>query len=67
MPQNYELQKENGIFIRNYYGEDKDDNALRELIPILNKIAKNPQNDVRKELNKMKEEIFSKITTNLNG
>ncbi len=67
MPQNYELQKENGIFIRNYYGDDKDDNALRELIPILNKIAKNPKNDVREELKKMKEEIFSKITTNLNG
>ena len=67
MPQNYELQKENGIFIRNYYGDDKDDNALRELIPILNKIAKNPKNDVREELKKMKEEIFTKITTNLNG
>ncbi len=64
IPQNYDLQKENGIFIRNFYGDDNDD-ALKELIPILTKITKNPNNDIREELRKMKEEIFSKITTNL--
>ncbi len=64
IPQNYDLQKENGIFIRNFYGDDNDD-ALKELIPILTKITKNPNNDIREELKKMKEEIFSKITTNL--
>ena len=64
LPQNYELQKENGIFIRNFYGDDNDD-ALKELIPILTNITKNPNNDIREELKKMKEEIFTKITTNL--
>ena len=64
IPQNYDLQKENGIFIRNFYGDDNDD-ALKELIPILIKITKNPNNDIRDELKKMKEEIFTKITTNL--
>ena len=52
------------FFIRNFYGDDNDD-ALKELIPILTNITKNPNNDIREELKKMKEEIFTKITTNL--
>ena len=63
-PHNYDLQKENGIFIKSFYGE-KDDNVLVELIPILQKIASNKDNDVRVELLKLKDEIFTKITTNL--
>ena len=63
-PFNYELQKENGIFIKSFYGE-KDDNVLLELIPILKKIALKKDNDVRVELLRMKDEIFTKITTNL--
>ena len=66
MPQNFILQKENGIFIKNYFGQEDDDMALFDLIPILLKIASNPNNDVRKELKKYKEEIFTRITTNLN-
>jgi len=65
MPQNYKLQKENGIFIKNFYGEDKNDSALLDLIPILKEVCKNEKNDVRNELKKMKNEIFTKITTNL--
>ena len=64
-PQNYELQKENGIYIRSFYGDDKFDNALINLIPILKTIAKNPSNDVREEIKKLKEEIFTKVTTDL--
>ena len=64
-PQNYELQKENGIYIRSFYGDDKFDNALINLIPILKTIAKNPYNDVREEIKKLKEEIFTKVTTDL--
>ena len=63
--QNYFLQKENGIFIRSFYGDNKYDNALINLIPILKSIAKNPYNDVRKELKKLSEEIFTKVTTDL--
>ena len=65
MPQNYKLQKENGIFIKNFYGEDKSDSALLDLIPILKEVCSNDNNDVRNELMKMKNEIFTKITTNL--
>ena len=41
MPQNFRLQKENGIFIKTFYGEDQEDSALFKLIPILTKIATN--------------------------
>jgi Dullard-like phosphatase family protein len=67
MPQNFCLQRENGIFIKNFFGEDKNDTALNDLTHILLKIASNPNNDVRAELKKYKEEIFTKITTNLNN
>ena len=66
MPQNFILQKENGIFIKNYFGQDDNDMALLDLIPILLKIASKPNNDVRIELKKYKEEIFNRITTYLN-
>ena len=66
-PQSYGLQKDNGIFIKSFHGDDKFDNALIDLIPILKKIASNPYNDVRKEIKKMKDEIFIKVTTDLNN
>ena len=53
MPQNFYLQKENGIFIKNYFGQDNEDKALIDLSPILLKIASKPNNDVRKELKKI--------------
>ncbi len=65
-PQSYSLQKENGIYIKSFLGDDKNDNALIDLIPILKKIASNSYNDVRKEIKKMKNEILMKVTTNLN-
>ena len=64
MPQNFCLQKENGIFIKDYYGQDDDEQTLFDLEKILLNIASKPNNDVREELQKYKEEIFSKITTN---
>ena len=39
MPQNFRFQKENGIFIKTFYGHDKDDTALFDLTSIL--ISKN--------------------------
>ena len=67
MPHNFKLQKENGIFIKNFYGDDKRDTALLDLIPILKQIASNKDNDVRQELKKYEQEIFTKITTDLQG
>ena len=65
MPHNFKLQKENGIFIKNFYGDDKKDQALLDLIPILKSIASNEENDVRQEMKKFEQEIFTKITTDL--
>ena len=65
MPQNFCLQKENGILISNYFGQDNGDNTLYLLADILLKIAQKPGRDVRTEIKKYKEEIFTKITTNL--
>ena len=62
MPQNFKLQKENGIVIKPFYGEDNYDNALYNLIPILKNIA-NEGGDVRKGLINYKDEIFKNITS----
>ena len=67
MPQNFCLQKENGILISNYFGQDNGDNTLDLLGDILLKIAQRSGRDVRNEIKKYKEEIFTKITTNLEG
>ena len=64
MPQNYRLQKENGILIKSFYGEDIYDNALNSLGDILMKIA-NEFNDVRIGIAKYKNEILDKVSTNL--
>ena len=64
MPQNYRLQKENGILIKSFYGEDIYDTALDSLGNILIKIA-NEFNDVRKGIAKYKNEILNKVSSNL--
>ena len=65
MPQNFCLQKENGILIKNFFGQEKSETTLTDLLEILLRISSEPNNDVRKELKKYREEIFTKITTNL--
>lgn len=67
MPQNFKLQKDNGIFIKTFYGEDADDTALIDLTDILMKLTNNSDNntDLRKELKKYRNEIFRKITTDM--
>ena len=64
MPQNYRLQKENGILIKSFYGEDIYDTALVSLGDILMNIAKE-FNDVRKGIAKYKIEILNKVSSNL--
>ena len=63
MPQNYKLQKENGIMIKPFWGEDNDDTTLLSLGNILNKIADN-FNDVRKGILFYKDDILNKISSN---
>ena len=64
MPQNFRNHKENAIYIKSFFGDEKDDKALVDLIYILVNIAKSGK-DVRNELIKYKEEIVNKISSNL--
>ena len=64
IPQNFRFQKENGIFIKAFWGEDKMDNALYYLGDILEKIAKDFE-DVRQGLIFYKEQILSKVSSNV--
>ena len=64
MPQNFRLQKENGINIKAFWGEDVNDNALEELGKILVNIAKDG-GDVRIGLEKYRDEIVKKVTSNI--
>ena len=62
--QNFRMQKNNGILIKPFYGEDSNDQALVDLIPILVNIAKDNL-DTRNGLVKYRDEIITKITSNL--
>ena len=64
MAQNFRMQKYNGILIKPFYGEDQNDRALIDLIPILINIS-NDNLDTRNGLVKYKDEIITKITSNL--
>ena len=64
MAQNFRMQKYNGILIKPFYGEDQKDRALIDLIPILINISKDNL-DTRNGLVKYKDEIITKITSNL--
>ena len=64
MPQNFRLQKENGINIRAFWGEDPYDTALVDLMPILVNIA-NDGGDVRFGLAKYRNDILKKVTSNI--
>ena len=64
MPQNFRLQKENGINIRAFWGEDPYDTALIHLCRILVNIA-NDGGDVRFGLAKYRNDILKKVTSNI--
>ena len=65
IPQNFRLQKENGINLKAFWGEDvHDDNALEEFRIILINIAKEG-GDLRKGIEKYKDEIVRKVTSNI--
>ena len=64
MPQNFRLQKENGIHIKPFYAQDPNDNTLIELMVILIEIAKSGI-DVREGLAQYRNDIVQKITSNI--
>ena len=64
LAQNFKMQKSNGIIIKPFLGEDQNDQALIDLIPILVNIARD-EIDVRNGLMKYRDEILTKISSNL--
>ena len=64
MPQNFRLQRRNGITIKPFLGDDYKDSALYDLLPILKHIAEDG-GDVRIGLEKYRDEIVKKITSNI--
>ena len=64
MPQNFRLQKENGIHIKPFFAQDPNDNTLIELMVILIEIAKSDM-DVREGLAKYRNDIVQKVTSNI--
>jgi hypothetical protein len=63
MPQNFRLQKENGIFIKPFWGDDDYDTALFSLADILENIYKQ-FDDIRNGIYYFKDEILNKVTSN---
>ena len=63
MPQNFRLQKENGIFIKPFWGDDIFDSALFSLADILEKIY-HQFDDVRQGIYYFKDEILNKVASN---
>ena len=61
LPQNFRLQKENGIEIKPFFGDDNSDKVLTSLGNILKKIA-NRFNDTRNGILEYRNEIKKKIS-----
>ena len=64
MPQNFRLQQDNGIIIKPFWGEDINDSALYELMPILMNIA-HEGGDIRNGLARYRVDIIRKVSSNL--
>ena len=61
LPQSFKLQRENGILINSFYGDNMNDKALYELKRILINIY-NDKSDVRDSIIKYKEDIIKNVT-----
>ena len=59
---NYQLQKDNGILIKSFYGEDECDTSLYELMNILIQFSFEEENDLRLLIRKYKKLIKNKVT-----
>ena len=69
MQQNFKLQKENGILISSFWGEDSNDKALLQLGRILVSVAIDMmeskfENDIRNVLIKYKDDIIKYVSMN---
>ena len=64
IPQNFRLHKENGIYIKSFYGDNSNDKILFSLNKILINIALN-EGDIREGIKKYWNEIFNKVSSNI--
>eukprot|EP01017_Pseudomicrothorax_dubius_P032039 TRINITY_DN4154_c0_g1_i10.p1 TRINITY_DN4154_c0_g1~~TRINITY_DN4154_c0_g1_i10.p1 ORF type:complete len:147 (+),score=37.38 TRINITY_DN4154_c0_g1_i10:57-497(+) len=60
VPENFQLQSDNGIFIRSWFN-DPHDTALMELAPLLREIAGKKVLDVRDALRKFRDQMIENI------
>ncbi|CAD8083811.1 unnamed protein product [Paramecium sonneborni] len=60
MPENFQMQPENGIYIQSWTGEQKD-RALKDLMHLLEQIAIKKCKDVREALNQFREQMLEKV------
>ena len=64
LPQNYKLNKKNGINIKSYWEEDYNDEALKELSIILIKIFQDA-GDLRNGIEKYRNEILGRVSSKI--
>ncbi|CAK83472.1 unnamed protein product (macronuclear) [Paramecium tetraurelia] len=60
MPENFQLQPENGIYIQSWFG-DTQDRALKDLQPLLEQIAIKKCKDIRVALNQFREQMIERV------
>ncbi len=60
VPENFQNQKENGIYIKSWYN-DKDDRGLIELLRILEELINSEVEDVREFLRIRKQKLIENI------
>ena len=60
LPENFQLQPDNGIFITSWY-DDPDDTALDELSPILVEVATKRVRDVREALRIFRDQMVEQM------
>ncbi|CAD8082295.1 unnamed protein product [Paramecium sonneborni] len=60
MPENFQLQPENGIYIQSWFGDTKD-RALKDLQPLLEQIAIKKCKDIRVALNQFREQMIERV------
>lgn len=63
IPENFQLQPENGIYIKSWY-DDPNDNALLQLTKVLMAVSKEATSDVRIVLQEMQMKQLKKIKNN---
>jgi len=59
--ENFQMQPDNGILIRSWF-EDPNDNALKELLPLLKQIVQKRVKDVRAALRSFRDQMMSLIS-----